>query len=418
MANSFYLCIDLKSFFASVECVERGLDPMTTNLVVADYTRGLGALCLAVTPALKKKNVQNRCRLSDIPKEIDYIIAKPRMKFYIRYSADIYSLYLRYLSADDIHVYSIDECFLDVTHYLSLYKMTAHEMAQKLIDEIYQKTGIRATAGIGTNLFLAKVALDIMAKHNPSNIGFLDQQQFFHYIWHHRPITDIWNIGSGIAKRLAQLGCFDLYDVAHFDEKRLYQEFGVNAEYLIDHSHGIEPCTIKEIHDYKAKSKSLSNGQILFEEYAYEDAFLVMKEMVELLTLELVDKHLVAGSIFLSVGYARKAHKSSKGNMQLESKTASYQKILQAFSALFEKIVNPYYPIKRIYIGFGKVIENTYASFDLLSPEDDMKEQRVQETILEIKKRYGKNAILRGMNLESKATTRKRNKLIGGHNSE
>ena len=288
--NKVYLCIDLKSFYASVECVERGLDPFTTNLVVADPSRGNGAICLAVSPHLKSIGVKNRCRIFEIPKEIEYITALPRMKKYIEYSADIYSVYLKYISPDDILVYSIDECFIDATSYLKLYNLSARELAKMMIDDVIKTTGICATAGIGSNLFLAKVALDIRAKHAEDFIGYLDIEEFKKYIWLHEPITDIWNIGRGIAKRLEKYGAFNLYDVTQIPEEKLYKEFGVNAEFLIDHAHGIEPCTIEEIHNYKSKNHSLFNNQILFEDYNYNDALLVMKEMVEINVLDLVDK--------------------------------------------------------------------------------------------------------------------------------
>ena len=250
MKQKIYLCIDLKSFYASVECVERGLDPLRENLVVADPSRGRGGICLAITPPMKKLGIKNRCRIFEIPDTVKYITAIPRMKLYMEYSAKIYSIYLKYVAAEDIHVYSIDECFFDITHYLPLYRKTGRQMAQMLLDAVFAETGISATVGIGTNLFLAKVALDITAKHAPDRIGILDEAMFREQIWHHRPITDIWNIGKGVAKRLEKHAIFDLYGIAHTDEKVLYKEFGVNAEFLIDHSKGIEPCTIREIKEY------------------------------------------------------------------------------------------------------------------------------------------------------------------------
>ena len=270
--DKYYLCIDLKSFFASVECVERGLDPFKENLVVSDATRGRGAICLAVSPALKSIGVANRCRIFEIPDGVSYITARPRMKLYIEYSANIYETYLKYIAKEDIHIYSIDECFFDITSYLDLYGKTPMEMAKMLIDAVYKRTGIRAAAGIGTNLFLAKVALDITAKHSDEFIGYLDFEEFKKQIWHHKPITDIWNVGRGIAKRLEKYGVYDLYGVSTMDEKILYREFGVNAEYLIDHSKGIEPCTIYDIKHYESKTTSLSNSQILFEDYNFSDA--------------------------------------------------------------------------------------------------------------------------------------------------
>lgn len=271
--SHIFLCIDLKSFYASVECVERGLNSLTTDLVVADETRGKGALCLAVSSSLKKKGVKNRCRLFEIPQELSYLIAKPRMKKYIEYSADIYSLYLRYIAKEDIHVYSIDECFLDITSYLQLYQKTPMEMAEFLMNLIWKEKGIRATAGIGTNMFLAKVALDIVAKTSMNYMGYLDEEIFKDTLWHYQPITDFWNIGRGIAKRLLKYNVTDMYALAHLDEKILYKEFGINALFLIDHAWGRESCTIQDIHQYVRENHSLSSGQVLFENYRTEDAF-------------------------------------------------------------------------------------------------------------------------------------------------
>lgn len=417
MESKNYLCIDLKSFYASVECVDRGLDPMMTDLVVADPARGEGAICLAVSPALKEKGVRNRCRLFEIPNGIDYITALPRMKRYMEYSAHIYSIYLKYVSAEDIHVYSIDECFLDITPYCRLYEKTPKEIAVMLIEAVQKETGICATAGIGTNLFLAKVALDITAKHTPDHMGYLDEALFKQTIWYHKPITDIWNVGRGIAKRLERFGIYDLWGVAHCDEGKLYREFGVNAEFLIDHAHGVEPCTIADIHAYRSKSNSISNGQILFEDYKFDDALLVLREMVDLLVLELVEKHLVTDSISLSVGYSKDTIKSAGGTVKLGETTNSHKKLEQAFVSYFERTVNRNYPIRRINIGLNHLLDEAYATYDLFTDlEAEKKEHELQKTVLDIKKRFGKNAILKGMSLEEKATARIRNKLIGGHN--
>ena len=258
MNQRTYMCIDLKSFFASVECAQRGLDPFKTNLVVADKSRGSGSVCLAITPAMKMLGVKNRCRIFEIPKGIEYITALPHMKNYMEMSAEIYGIYLKFVSPEDIHVYSIDECFIDITPYLLIYKITARELAVKIMNEVLRRTGISASVGIGTNLFLAKVALDITAKHVPDSIGFLDENEFRKSIWHHQPITDIWNVGRGVAKRLAKYGAHCLYDVTCLDTKLLYREFGVNAEFLIDHANGIEPCTIEEIHNYHTENQSIS----------------------------------------------------------------------------------------------------------------------------------------------------------------
>lgn len=417
MECKYYLCIDLKSFFASVECVERGLNSMTAQLVVADPARGRGAICLAVSPALKEKGVRNRCRLYEIPSDLEYITALPRMKKYMEYSARIYSIYLKYISAEDIHVYSIDECFLDITQYCRLYGKTPKEIAKMLTDAVYRETGICATAGIGTNLFLAKVALDITAKHTPDHMGYLDEAEFKRTIWYHQPITDIWNIGHGIAKRLERYGIYDLYGVAHFDEERLYREFGVNAEFLIDHAHGVEPCTIAYIHAYRSKSNSMSNGQILFEDYDFHDALLVLHEMVDVMVLELVDKHLVTDSISLSIGYSGNRKASDGGTVKLPETTNSFKKLDAYFTEYYHKIVSRQHPIRRITVGLNRLQDESYATYDLFTDwEAEQKEQDLQRTVIDIKKKYGKNAILKGMSLEEKATARIRNRLIGGHN--
>lgn len=299
-----YLCIDLKTFYASVECADRGRDTLTCNLVVADPDRGRTTICLAVSSAMKKLGVRNRCRLFEIPEDIDYIVAKPRMRHYMEVSAKIYSIYLEFVSPDDIHVYSIDECFIDATPYLALYHTDAPSFARTLMDAVYERCGIRATAGIGTNLFLAKVALDITAKHVDDGIGYLNRERFRQQIWRHRPITDIWGIGPGIAARLAKYGAEDLMGVAALDEQILYRELGVTAEYLIDHAHGIEPCTIADIHAYEPEATSISSGQVLPRNYTYEEAHTVLREMVDSSVLDLVDRHVVCDGISLYVGYA------------------------------------------------------------------------------------------------------------------
>lgn len=417
--NKYYLCIDLKSFYASVESVERGLDPFKTNLVVADATRGKGAICLAITPALKELGIKNRCRLFQIPDDVEYIVTKPRMKLYMQYSADIYSVYLKFISKDDIHIYSIDECFFDITTYLDLYNKTPKELAKMIIDEVYKETGICATAGIGTNMFLAKVALDITAKHADDHIGYLDKEEFERTMWHYRPVTDVWNVGNGIAKRLEKYGVYTLYDIAHFDEDILYREFGVNARFLIDHAKGEEPCTISDIKNYKAKSNSLSNSQILFEDYNFEDALLATKEMVDLMCLELVDKNLVTDSISLRVGYSKDVIKPTGGTIKIGEHTDSRKKLMDFFVAYYNKTTNSGFPIRKLTIGMNNLIEQDYISFDMfMDIVENEKERKRQKAIVNIRKKYGKNSILSGMNLQEKATTKKRNKLIGGHNGE
>lgn len=419
MKDKTYLCIDMKSFFASVECVDRGLDPMTTNLVVADPNRGSGAICLAITPSMKALGIRNRCRIFEIPRNISYITAMPRMKRYMEISANIYSIYLKYISPDDIHVYSVDECFLDVTSYLKPYNMTPKEMVLMLTQAVFKETGVTATAGIGTNLFLAKVALDITAKHADDHIGILDEKSFKATLWHHKPIMDIWGIGHGIATRLEKYGAYDLYGITQIDEKVLYKEFGINAEYLIDHANGIETCTIQEIHDYKTKSSSLSNGQVLFEDYKYDDALLVMKEMVDQLTLDLVEKHLVIDSVSISVGYANEADKSTGGSRKFGNYTNSYKKIVGHIEDLYRETTKSTAPIRRLNISFNNLRDDAMETFSLFDDvESDAKEKKLQETVISIKNRYGKNAVLKGMSYQEKATARKRNKLVGGHNSE
>ena len=414
-----YLCIDLKSFYASVECVERGLNPFTSNLVVADPSRGRGAICLAISPAMKNLGIKNRCRIFEIPDKLSYITAKPRMKLYMKYSADIYGIYLRYIAKEDIYVYSVDECLFDVTSYLKLYNKTPVEIAKMLIDAVYNETGICATSGIGTNLFLAKVALDISAKHSKDNIGFLDIEKFKKTIWHHKPITDIWNVGKGIANRLRKYGIDDLYGVAHIDEKILYKEFGVNAQFLIDHAKGIEPCTIADIHNYVPQSASVSTGQILFEDYSYDDALIVLKEMIEPLVLEIVEKNLVTNSISLYVGYSKNITKSTGGTVKLENFTSSLKKITDDFISYYIKTTQKGYPIRKLNIGLNNLIEEEFTAIDLFSDyAAEEKERDRLKVLIDIREKFGKNAVLKGISLNKKATARVRNKMVGGHNGE
>ncbi|MCQ2387749.1 MAG: DNA repair protein [Clostridia bacterium] len=411
-----YCCIDLKSFFASVECVERGLDPFKTNLVVADPARQSGTVCLAITPAMKSLGVKNRCRVFEIPSGISYIMAKPRMKKYMDKSIEIYSIYLKYISPDDIWVYSIDECFIDFTDYLKLYNMEAKEFANLLRREVFKKTGICATVGIGTNLFLAKVALDITAKHAEDFMGYLDEESFKKEIWHHRPITDVWNIGKGIAQRLERRGIHDLYGVAHYSEDLLYKEFGINAELLIDHANGIEPCTISDIQKYKTKTMSISNGQVLFSNYNYLEARTVLKEMVENLALELVEKDLVAGGLFLSIGYSDRTF--AGGSEKFKTHTSSESSIIKAFLDYYDKTIDRSLYIKRINVGLTNLLKEDYTILDLFSdPVKKCKEKDLLKTVIGIKRKYGKNALLKGLSFEDGATARERNKMIGGHNS-
>lgn len=415
---SKYLCIDLKTFYASVECVERKLDPFSTNLVVADETRGKGTICLAVSPKMKMLGVKNRCRLYEIPPNIKYIIAKPRMKKYIEYSANIYAIYLKYLSKDDIYVYSIDEAFLDVTNYLKFYKMDEIELAKTILKDIYNTYGLTATVGIGTNLYLAKVALDIMSKHTPTNIGYLDEELYKRKLWHHKPLTDFWQIGRGIEARLNKKRIYDMYDIAHTNPKILYKEFGINAEFLIDHSWGKETCTIKDIKNYKTKNTSISNSQVLFEDYSFENARLVLKEMVELNSIKLVEKNLITDTISLYIGYSKNIINSTGGSMKLANYTNTYSDLMAYFLKLYDSTTNKTVPIRRIGVSFNRLVSDEAQQLSLFENQEKItKERKIELAISNIKQKLGKNAIVRGMDLENGATTILRNKLIGGHNA-
>ena len=418
MEDKVYCCIDLKSFFASVECVERKLDPMKVNLVVADVERSDGAICLAISPAMKALGVKNRCRINDIPSGIEYLVARPKMKLYMDKSAEIYSIYLDYISPDDIHIYSIDECFIDLTDYVKIYGQTAYGLSKTLTEEVYKRTGIRATVGLGTNMFLAKIALDITAKHAEDFTGYLDENLFKKTIWHHRPITDVWNVGKGTAKRLEKYGIFDLYGIAHADEKMLYKEFGVNAELLIDHANGIEPCTIADIRAYKTKSNSLSVGQVLFSDYSIDDAFTVLKEMTDTLIFELVEKELVSGGVSIYIGYSDSTEKAVGGSARFTGYTSSYKTIMNKVSELYYKFASPSLKVRRLNVSLNDVIKEEFCTYDLFSDVTSQeKEKTLYKTVAKIKDKFGKNAIYKGISLGEKATQRERNKLIGGHRS-
>ena len=415
--QKYYLCIDLKTFYASVECVERGLDPFNTNLVVADPTRGKGTICLAISPKMKMLGVKNRCRIFEIPPTIKYIIATPRMKKYIEYSANIYAIYLKYFAKEDIHVYSIDEAFMDVTKYLKLYKLNPIELAKKIIKDIFKTYGITATAGIGTNMYLAKIALDITAKHNPNNIGYLDEEKYKKELWYYKPLSDFWQIGKGIERRLNKMRIFNMYDIAHTEQKRLYKEFGVNAEYLIDHSWGKESCTIADIKAYKPKTNSITNSQILFEDYSFVKARLVLKEMVELGSLRLIESNLVTGTISLYIGYSKNIIKATGETRKLSNYTNTYSELLKAFLEIYDKTTDKSVAIRRIGVNFANVIETENVQLSLFKDQEKIDEERKLELAMcSIKNKMGKNAIIRGMDLEEGATTMMRNKLIGGHN--
>ena len=415
-----FICIDLKSFYASVECVERGLDPFKTNLVVADPTRSQSTICLAITPAMKKLGVKNRCRIHEIPAGIEYITAMPRMQLYIDYSARIYSIYLRYISKEDIHVYSIDECFMDVTNYLSLYHMTEKEMAVELMDAVMKETGITATAGIGTNLYLAKVAMDIVAKHVDDHIGILNEISYRQQLWDYRPLSDFWRIGSRTEKKLAGYGIHTMGDIAYTSvtsEDWLYKMFGIDAELLIDHAWGMESCDIHDIKNYHTEEHSLSNGQVLMRNYSFEEAAVVVREMTDVLVLDLVSKGLITGSVTLWIAYDHRYERpSSHGTVRLTSLTNSSSTIMDEVDKLYQKITDRHTGIRRIEICANRVMPEGYLQYDLFTdPAAVEKEKNLQQAILDVKKRYGKNAIMRGANLLDCSTYRERNNQIGGH---
>lgn len=417
--NKIYLCIDLKSFYASVECVERGWDPLTARLVVADPERSEKNICLAVSPALKQMGVPNRCRVFQIPKEIPYKMAPPRMQLYIDYAAEIYGVYLKYIAKEDIQVYSIDEAFLDVTDYLHLYQMTAVELGRKIMQDILDTTKIPAACGVGTNLYLAKVALDILAKHETDRIAYLDEARYREKLWKHKPLTDFWRVGRGTVERLSNMGICTMEEIAHARESLLYKSFGIDAELLIDHAWGREPVTIADIKAYRPKNTSLSSGQVLPRDYSYEEGILVVKEMADLLCLDLVDQGLVTSHISLVIGYSnQKCFEPAKGSTTLRSATSSNRRLLSYVEQLYRRIVRPGAYIRRITLTYTGVMTEDYQQFDLFSdPEETEKDVKAQRAVISIKQRYGRNAILKGMNLEESATTIERNGQIGGHKS-
>lgn len=417
--NKIYLCIDLKSFYASVECVERGWDPLTARLVVADPERSEKTICLAVSPALKQMGVPNRCRVFQIPKEIPYKMAPPRMQLYIDYAAEIYGVYLKYIAKEDIQVYSIDEAFLDVTDYLHLYQMTAVELGRKIMQDILDTTKIPAACGVGTNLYLAKVALDILAKHETDRIAYLDEARYREKLWKHKPLTDFWRVGRGTVERLSNMGICTMEEIAHARESLLYKFFGIDAELLIDHAWGREPVTIADIKAYRPKNTSFSSGQVLPRDYEYEEGALVVKEMADLLCLDLVDQGLVTSHISLVIGYSnQKCFEPARGSTTLRSATSSNRRLLSYVEQLYRRIVRPGAYIRRITLTYTGVMTEDYQQFDLFSnPEETEKDVKAQRAVISIKQRYGRNAILKGMNLEESATTIERNGQIGGHKS-
>ena len=500
-----YIAIDLKSFYASVECRERNRDPLTTNLVVADPSRTEKTICLAVSPSLKKYGLSGRARLFEVIQKvkianelrklkapnkvfcgssddsialqknpslkIDYITAPPRMAHYMEYSTKIYNIYLKYIAPEDIHIYSIDEVFIDVTHYLSTYNMTARELAMTMIQDILGTTGITATAGIGTNMYLCKIAMDIVAKHiepdkNGVRIAELDEMSYRRLLWNHRPITDFWRVGRGYSKKLEKIGLYTMGDIArcsigkptdYYNEELLYKLFGINAELLIDHAWGYEPCTMEDVKAYQPETNSISSGQVLHCPYEFDKARLVVKEMTDLMVLDLVDKGLVTNQIVLTIGYdienitdknrsqsykgtvttnyyGKKVPKPAHGTTNLPNQTSSTTLITNAVMELYDKIVNKKLLIRRINIVANKLVDehsvknaNKYEQLDLFTDYEILKKQRekenaeserekrMQNTILDIKKKFGKNAILKGMNLQEGATAKDRNNQIGGH---
>lgn len=419
MVDRQYLCIDLKSFYASVECVERGLDPMTANLVVADPERTDKTVCLAITPSMKALGIRNRCRVFEIPPNVSYIMAEPRMQLYIDYAAEIYEVYLNYIAKEDIHVYSIDEAFMDVTDYLALYGMSARELGKTMMNDILCRTGVRSACGIGTNLYLAKIALDITAKHSGDYVGELDEETYRRTLWKHKPLTDFWRIGPGTARQLARLGIQTMGDIAAMDEEMLYRQFGVDAELLIDHAWGREPTTIAEIKAYQPRDRSISSGQVLACDYSFEDGKLIVKEMTDLLCLQLVDNNLITDSVTLQVGYDSALHLvPARGTAALPFETNADRVMIPAVTKLYERIVNPAYPIRRVNVSCNRVAAEGYQQYHLFTDREELeRDRKAQKAMLEIKKKYGKNAIVKGMNLQEHATTMERNRQIGGHKS-
>ena len=416
-----YMCLDLKSFYASVECADLGVDPFTTPLVVADASRGLGAITLAISPALKALGVKNRCRLFEVPSTIEYMAVKPRMRRYMEVSASIYGVLLEYVAPEDIHVYSIDEYFIDVTPYSRLYKKSYYDLALLFKDKVLERTHIHATVGLGSNLFLAKVALDVLAKHTPQGIGVLNEELFKEKIWYHQPITDIWQIGKGIARRLHKYGVVDLHGITTVPEDRWYKEFGVNAELLIDHAWGRETCTMKEIHAYRPAKHSLSRGQILLRNYSYEECFVPLREMVESLLLELIAEEALTKYISLGVRYADRTVKGTGGSRRLSKYTCSLEILSQAVLELYKETVHRYQEIRQLSVGFDDLVNRAAVPWEEDLFSDDSKEEeksyQVERTVLEIKERFGGNSILRASSLQEEGTMQFRNTLVGGHNA-
>ena len=414
-----YLCIDLKSFYASVECVMRGLDPLTTNLVVADPTRTEKTICLAVSPSLKAIGVPSRARVFEIPRGVDYIMAPPRMSTYIEKSADVYEIYLGYVSKDDIHVYSIDEAWLDVTHYLRYYGMDARTLTRTIVDDVLARTGITAAAGIGSNLYLSKVALDILAKHEPDGIAELTEETYKTRLWNHTPLTDFWRIGPGTERRLASMGLSTMGQVALANEDALYEQFGIDAELLIDHAWGAEPTTIADIKAYEPKSTCVTSGQVLGTGRTKADSVLLVKEMADQMALKLVDlgsrAHNITVSARLRVGEDRGF---VRGTERFAQPTSSDRALMRAAVAVWERTVPEDADVRGIMMAAGTEPDNLGTQLDLLGDAAEAERDNVlQRTQLEIKRRFGKNSVLKAMDLAEGATTCERNHQIGGHRS-
>ena len=412
-----YICIDLKSFFASVECVERGLDPMTARLVVADPERKSGTICLAVTPGMKALGVRNRCRVFEIPPGIDYITAPPRMRLYLEYSAKIYSIYLDYFSRDDIHVYSVDEVFIDVTGYLKTYKKTPLELARFLVSEVKTRSGIPAAAGVGTNLYLAKIAMDVLAKRSPDFIATLDEAAYREKLWRHEPLTDFWRIGSGTAERLEKLGVRTMEGITKLPEDLLYKIFGVDAELLIDHAWGREPTELSDIKSYKSKTHSITSGQVLMRDYTEEETEIIVREMVDLLSLDLLDRGCVTPHLSLTVRYStREGRAPSHGGVKIEPASESDLVLIPAALDLLRRIAVPGLLIRGVIISFDDIYCPAFRQANFFEDDDaGERHRRLRKTVSELRHRFGGNAILKGTDFEAGATTRERNKQIGGH---
>ena len=412
---AIYFVVDMKSFYASVECVLRGLDPLETSLVVADKSKGKGTICLAISPKMKSLGVKNRCRLFEIEIK-DFIIAKPQMKKYIEFSADIYGVLLKLFDKKDIFVYSIDECFIDVTSYLKFFKIDKFKLAQKVIFSIKEETGIPAAVGIGTNLFLAKVALDICAKKQKDFVAFLDEELFKKYLWHHRPLIDFWKISTGISSRLAKFAIYDMFALAHFNYNSLKREFGINAELLFDHAWGKESCTIADIKSYERKSHSLSSNQVLSKPYFYDDAFLVLKEMVENLCLDMTRKKLVASVVHLRISYQDKT--ASSASKKMDVTTNLYSFVFPFFKNLFNKMVDTKKLIRKIGISFSHVVSEDFEQFLLFHDRKEiLRQKKLAKMVVSVHDKFGKNSLLKGISLLENATQRERNKLVGGHSA-